>query len=256
MPRGWVMEIIALNRRWVVYWQWLFIILVVIFLLLGLAMWQWQRANYKAALLQRFAGLQQIGVVSAAQLHLTAPAHADGLQFSAEAYWLSPYVWLLDNQMLHGKIGYDVLVPMRLQDTGDVLLVNLGWLAAPLNREQLPAVNIPQEIFVQGLVRNQFGGLLLGRNSEINGRWPMRIQQIDLAELSKQIKQPLYNAIIYQQYKSPYLTHYQAVVITPERHRAYALQWALLALAVVVIAVAASAKKQSALNMEVNDVGK
>ena len=49
--------------------------------------------------------------------------------------------------------------------------------------------------------------------------------------------------LIYQQQASPFHIHYRPVVLPPARHRAYALQWGLLALAVVAVALAASARR-------------
>jgi surfeit locus 1 family protein len=237
------MHIIALNRCWVIYWRWLLVTIVVVALLLGLAMWQWARAANKAQLLQRLEQLQQAGAVSARALTELTPAQADGLLIGAQAHWVAPVVWLLDNQMLQGKIGYDLIVPMQLDATGEIVLINLGWLAAPRERAQLPVPSVPARFTIQGVVRTHLGGFRLGKNTENNGRWPRRIQQIDLPDLSAQLKQSLYAGIIYQQQNSPYAVHYQPVVMLPERHRAYALQWALLAIAVLVIALAASAKK-------------
>jgi cytochrome oxidase assembly protein ShyY1 len=145
--------------------------------------------------------------------------------------------------MLHGKVGYDVVVPMRLNATEKIVLINLGWLAAPQARAQLPEVNVPAQLTIQGIVRTRLGGFRLGENTEAQKSWPIRIQQIDVRDLSERLKQPLYAGIIYQQQNTPYVVHYTPVVMPPERHRAYALQWALLALAALVIALAASAKK-------------
>jgi cytochrome oxidase assembly protein ShyY1 len=49
--------------------------------------------------------------------------------------------------------------------------------------------------------------------------------------------------LTYQEKNSPFLIHYRPVILPPERHKAYALQWFLLAVAVMVIALLASARK-------------
>jgi surfeit locus 1 family protein len=237
------MQIIAFNRCWVIRWRWAGITLVAFSLLMGLAFWQLQRAAQKTQLLQHFAQLQQAGAISAQQLSELSPETADGLSFAANAHWLAPYMWLLDNQIVKSRIGYDVLVPMQLDATNSVLLVNLGWVAAPISRTQLPNVSVPTTLEVNGILRTHLGGIRLGQNFEDNGHWPMRIQQVDFAALGSYLKQPLYAGVIYQLQNSPHVVHYQTVVMPPERHRAYALQWFLLALAVLVVALAASVKK-------------
>ncbi len=249
------MHIIALNRCWVIYWRWLLVTIIVVVLLLALAMWQLSRATEKTQLLERLQQLQQAGAVSAQTLVDLTPAQADGLPITTQGQWVEPAIWLLDNQMLHGKIGYDVIVPVRLNATETTVLINLGWLAAPKDRAQLPEVNVPTQLVIQGIVRTRLGGFRLGKNSESQVQWPMRIQQVDVRELSASLKQPLYSGIIYQQQNTPYIVHYRPVVMPPERHRAYALQWALLALAALVIALVASAKKIRIDDKEMLDAG-
>ena len=92
-----------------------------------------------------------------------------------------------------------------------------------------------------GLVRADVSGLmLLGQNVEDTGKWPMRIQQVDYTELSVLSDLTLYPALVYQLSGSLYTPHYKAVVLPPQKHRGYALQWFLLAVAVLGVALAAS----------------
>jgi surfeit locus 1 family protein len=240
------MTIIAFNRYWVVRWPWVLINVFVLALLLGLSFWQWQRAAEKTQTLARIADWQQQGAVDIARLSTINATSRDGVQLDFMGRWLSPMVWLVDNKMVNGRIGYDVLI--AVEDTSGLenaaaLLVNLGWVAAPLQRDVLPAVNIPAELRVQGIFRTRIKGVLLGTNIENKGVWPMRIQQVDVESLSAYFKRPLVAGLAYQEKNSPFLLHYRPVILPPERHKAYALQWFLLAVAVVVIALVASARK-------------
>ncbi len=237
------MQIIALNRRWTIYIRWLVALLIIVGLLVGLAIWQLERAASKTRLLKHLSVLQQQGAVSIGDWQTLAPDLADGMRVNSHGRWLAPQVWLVDNQMVNGRIGYDVVVPVQLNGGKQAALVNLGWVAAPMDRVQLPVIDIPGEIQIQGIIRSHWGGLSLGQqNIEDKSLWPMRIQKVDIEKLNAYFNTPLYPAIIYQLQNSPYQIHYQPIIMSPERHRAYALQWALLALAVVIIAVAASAK--------------
>jgi cytochrome oxidase assembly protein ShyY1 len=135
------------------------------------------------------------------------------------------------------------------------MLVNLGWVAAPAGRERLPQVQIPAVIDVHGLLRTQLGGFRLGQNIEDKGRWPMRIQQVYVPALDPYMRSALYPGLVYQMESSSFLIHYQPVVISPERHRAYALQWGLLAFAVLVVALAASSRPLETAEAQPNTVG-
>jgi cytochrome oxidase assembly protein ShyY1 len=239
------MTIIAFNRYWVVRWPWVIINLVVVAILLGLSFWQWQRATEKSNTLTRIATWQAQGAIDLKGLALINSSEQDGVNLDFNARWLAPMVWLVDNQMVDGRIGYDVLIAVEDATTVNsrALLLNLGWVAAPLQREFLPSVHLPQELQVQGIFRTRIKGVLLGTNIENKGVWPMRIQQADTETLSQYLQQPLINGLAYQEKNSPFQIHYRPVILPPERHKAYALQWFLLAMAVVVIALAASSRK-------------
>ncbi|MGV8837779.1 SURF1 family protein [Cellvibrio sp.] len=241
------MTIIAFNRYWVVRWPWVLINLLVLALLLGLSFWQWQRAAEKTQTLARIANWQQQGAVDIARLTTINTTVRDGVQMDFIGRWLAPMVWLVDNKMVNGRIGYDVLIAVE-DDSASVdsvaLLVNLGWVAAPTQRDFLPAVDIPPELRVQGIFRTRITGVLLGTNIENKGVWPMRIQQVNIESLSLQLNRTLVQGLTYQEKNSPFLIHYQPVILPPERHKAYALQWFLLAIAVIVISLLASARKR------------
>ena len=243
------MVIIAFNHQWIIRWHWVLVNVLVIVILLSLAYWQWQRAAQKQQSLatlahwqtQRALGLNELVEITA--LSESSLINNDGVSMVFNARWLKPYVWLLDNQTVKGRAGYDVLIPVQQihfeNSVGDVIaLVNLGWIAAPPQRSELPVALIPAELSVQGVYRANPEGLLWGKNMEDAGQWPMRMQKIDTPLLSAYLPGPLLKGVIYQQQHSPFLVHYHPVVLPPERHRAYALQWFLLAVAALLMGLA------------------
>lgn len=251
------MTIIAFNRHWVVRWHWLLVNLIAVVILLSLSFWQWQRAAQKQQSLQMLSQWQSQKALSLTELISTESAGVfsgksivarDGASVNFSARWVSPYIWLLDNQVVKGQPGYDVLIPVQenvavLSATksnpgNPVVLVNLGWIAAPAQRTELPLVEVPEYLAVQGIYRAQAGNFLLGKNLEDVGQWPMRIQQPDNQLLTFYLPAPLIAGVIYQQQASPFVIHYRPVVLPPERHKAYALQWLLLAVAALLIGLA------------------
>lgn len=203
-------------------------------LLIKLSYWQWQRAEQKQTQLDQLHSAEQQGPVQWRDLASVLAEQQDGLMLQGKAVWLKPAVWLLDNQLIQGKAGYDVVIPVLVSNQGPAVLVNLGWVQAPPSRDQLPELSIPESFELMALLRTELKGFRLGQNLENTGLWPQRMQQVEPAELSQVLGQELAPVLLYQQ-QSPYLYHYKAVVMPPEKHRAYALQWLLLAVAVVVI---------------------
>lgn len=237
------MKVRLFNQDFVWHWWLVLVTLAAFLLLIKLSWWQWQRAGEKAQQLQQIAAWQQQGAPSWSELSGRAGAELDGAPLAGTAVWQAPAVWLVDNQISQGKAGYDVVIPVQLaQDlnaTPVLLLVNLGWVAAPSSRNFLPEVTIPAKFQLQGVLRTRPAAFRLGDNEENQQRWPMRVQTIDPASLGRTIGQPLFDGVFYQQI-SPFLYHYQPVVLPPEKHRGYAVQWLLLALAVMMVAIAAS----------------
>jgi surfeit locus 1 family protein len=245
------MQIRLFNQDFVLRWWLVAITLAAFCLLIKLSLWQWQRAEQKQHHLMQLNQWQQQGAPAFADFSRYTEAELDGAPLTGVGHWLAPAIWLVDNQIWHGKAGYDVLIPVQVSPDNmamtpiseKILLVNLGWVAAPDSREQLPVVDIPAQIELHGVLRTKLGAFRLGSNLEDNGSWPMRVQTIDVPSLASTLSQPLFHGVFYQQ-QSPFVYHYQPVVLPPEKHRAYALQWLLLAVAVVVVAMAASYQKE------------
>jgi cytochrome oxidase assembly protein ShyY1 len=233
------MRINIAGRVLAIHPVWLLITLTAFAILIKLAHWQWQRAAEKTTQLQQLSVMQQQGPLRFAQVLQLPPAEADGAIVQDTGRWLAPYIWLLDNRIVEGKVGYDVVIPVQFAAESTLLLVNLGWVRAPQSRSELPDIDIPEQINIDGLLRSEVGGLRLGQNTDGSG-WPLRIQQIELAELQKALPVTLYHAMVYQQHGSDFIPHYQAVVMPPEKHRGYAFQWFMLGLAVLAVALAAS----------------
>jgi len=233
------MRIKIFGRYFGIHKVWLVITLTAFFILSKLGYWQLQRAEEKAIQISQLEQFQQQGALNWQQLALLTASDADGVLFSGDGHWLKPYVWLLDNQIVEGKVGYDVIIPVQYTDQSPLLLVNLGWVAAGSNRGELPELAIPEQIQIQGLVRSEVGGFRLGPNTEGEG-WPQRIQQPELEQMAAQLPANSYPFLLYQQGESPFLPHYQAVVMPPEKHHGYAFQWFMLAIAVVAVALAAA----------------
>ncbi len=68
---------------------------------------------------------------------------------SVEGVFLPQYAFFLDSQVYQGKAGYHYIVPLHIPDNNTVILVNLGWISAGADRQQLPEfpeITTPQPI--------------------------------------------------------------------------------------------------------------
>ncbi|WP_421863482.1 SURF1 family protein [Motiliproteus sp.] len=198
-------------------------------ILLGLGFWQLDRAEQKQQLLTR--------------LEHTAPAARLPIEAATLPYPVSirarldlRYLLLLDNRTRDGRVGYELLLPFEEVSTGLYGVVNLGWIAASLDRQQLPnpaplVQGLGGRILtLEGMLVAPGRGLLLSTDHWSSG-WPKRIQQVDLARLQQQWQQSLYPAVLRLQ--RPLIeadTRWSVSVMPAYKHQGYALQWFALAL--------------------------
>lgn len=235
-------------------WTAIFITLIVFIILINLASWQSSRADFKQQRLEQISEYQQFGVMDITQLlQLNDRQDPTGVKVELTGTFSQPHSWLLDNKVVKGKTGYDVLLALRLFGHNKAILINMGWIAADYAyRDQLPAFEIPTgEITVIGIVKAGDLDAFTLSNQSINKQlWPQRIQQIELDKFEKDSGMNLYPFVIYAEQRNDwqFVHHYQPVVMPPEKHRAYALQWYLLALAVILIFIFASRVNTSEAN--------
>lgn len=120
-----------------------------------LGFWQLGRAAQKEAM---HAAMQ----AQASQAPLDAAALAQLPGLAAILYrpvrvagnWDSERTVYLDNRQMDGKVGFFVLTPLRLQRTGQVVLVQRGWVGRNFEvRDQAPAVQTPPGlVWVEGQI--------------------------------------------------------------------------------------------------------
>ncbi|WP_232600191.1 SURF1 family protein [Photobacterium carnosum] len=207
--------------------------IAVVSLLLKLSWWQLSRADEKKQLQSQIRDRQHSMIVDLVQL----PAEPLWHSVMLEGEFDNQHPILLDNQLYRGRSGYHLYLPFISQQQR--ILVNVGWIAAPPYREILPI--LPQfngRTVLHGVIAPA-QKLLQFKPDAIQQQWPLRVQNIELDKLAQQLQQPLLPWVIQISASSPIaLTQtWQPVVMGPKKHYGYAIQWFLLAIAVVVISL-------------------
>jgi cytochrome oxidase assembly protein ShyY1 len=150
---------------------------------------------------------------------------------------------LLDNQIVDGKAGVDVLTVFHPEDSSYAVLVDRGWLPLPPDRR-------PPIVPATGALRSRIDGMLrappaqgvrMGNAEFVRGNTPPLLAYLDLDALERQSGTRLLRAVLLL---APEASHgftrrWQAQTnpMTPERHRGYAVTWFALASLVVVTTV-------------------
>jgi len=111
----------------------------------GAGNWQLGRAHDKERLQQAYDR-----GASAAPLRLTAaPASVEVLRLrrvEVEGQFVAKGLALLDNKTRNGVVGYEVVMPLRIDGSTMHVLVNRGWIAASRERARLPVFSTPEAL--------------------------------------------------------------------------------------------------------------
>ncbi|MBA4501076.1 SURF1 family protein [Marinobacterium marinum] len=201
-------------------------------LLLFLGGWQWQRAEQKRVWLQQLNSAPATTVAGALQ---RLERH-DWVPVQLEIELMPLKIFLLDNRTWQGRAGYEVVVPIRV-DEGRWWLGSLGWVAAPPRRDQLPVVELSRRrVRVEGVLSRPLESVTLAA-SQVEPGWPRRIQSLDMKQIHAALAVPVEHLVLHLKTAvSEVILPRERIYtgIEPERHLGYAVQWFGLALALAL----------------------
>jgi surfeit locus 1 family protein len=211
-------------------------------LAVSLGNWQTRRAAEKLALAE---ALQQ-GSQRAVLALPARPVDARDYEFSrvsARGEYSAKHTILLDNKVLRGVVGYQVLTPLKISGGDLHVLVNRGWVAAGSRRDSLPQIQTPAGMqFVEGIALVPGSRIFeLGATTEDGMVW----QNLVLARYEKWSGLKLQPVVL--QESGDAADGLKRVWERPDTgvntHRGYAFQWYSLAVLIVVLYVVLSFKR-------------
>lgn len=216
--------------------------LILIPFLLWLGNWQLQRAEEKRSIVALHADNQ-----AAPRVELNTLSDSTGLQYRrvivAGQFRASP-AFVIDNKVRHGRPGYEIAQVFVPSDGSPALLVNRGWLAAPLDRRQLPELQpVVGTVRIHGaLYRRLSGGLQLDDRVEPPLAALQRVGWLDVARVANWLDEPLFSYQLRLERDSPAAlqTGWPVVAIYPQKHTGYAVQWFIMAAVLAVLTLIAN----------------
>tara|TARA_R110000868_G_scaffold69261_1_gene204185 strand:- start:60802 stop:61509 length:708 start_codon:yes stop_codon:yes gene_type:complete len=217
------------------------LVLVILFVCLGC--WQLKRAGQKQALLDAFAGNQQLAALTSVASVKPADRYRS---IQLQGHFDNAHSFLLDNQSHKGQLGYQVLTPFIIQGNKALVLVNRGWVPMGASRQQLPRI-LPapaKNIRISGLVNFYPRKTFELKNTE-NKQWPRLLQQLNFARIQAALTQPVAPTIVLLAANQRYgfQRDWQMATVKPARHQGYAVQWFALALMSLIGLVIVSVKR-------------
>ncbi|WP_395823007.1 SURF1 family protein [Collimonas sp.] len=210
---------------------------------ISLAQWQTRRGDQKQLIEIKLQKMQSEPMLDFNQaLHASSPLQVDDLEYrhlAARGKFISAWPVYLDNRPLNGVAGYYVVMPFKIAESEDAVLVARGWLPRdPSDRSRLSPYLTPSgTIQLEGLVRRNFGHVL-----QLGDPAPLRpgaiLQNLGITELAAASKLKLQPFVIEQTSNAEdhLLRDWPKPSLGIERHRGYAFQWyALAAMALIFL---------------------
>ena len=221
--------------------------LLLLALLVNPGLWQLRRAAAKEALLTAIANSAAAGPLALSAFASRQQAVGSEIRISGQL--LAERALLLDNHSWQGQAGYQLVVPLIPDDGSAPLLVNLGWLAAADRQRPPPLRALVGHWQLQGRLRDLHDQPLLLKHTppEPLGQL-LRVQRLELAVLNHWLPAGTSpQLLLLAPELPPVLPRYWPVaVMSPAKHRGYALQWLTMAAALLVLLVAVALKRQPA----------
>jgi len=207
-------------------WTVIFQALLIVPLLMGLGFWQLERKGEKEVLLVQWSAPVEIKNLSDGNLKGFDRVRIEGA--------LDQQRWfLLDNQIRDGVVGYEVIGVFQPASGSGSWLIALGWVAATVDRSRLPEIALPAGMLeLTARLDRPSAGLQLVEPVWQNS-WPERVQQLELERFEARLEERLSHWLLRpeQEVLTGKSVNWQPVVMPPERHLGYAVQWFGLALA-------------------------
>lgn len=208
------------------------VLMLLLPLLVALGLWQLQRAEQKASLLAHQARQQSL-----LPGNLKALAEQDDPAWRAvllQGRFDPQHTLLLDNRSRDGRAGVELLQPFEDRSSGLWVLLNRGWLPWP-DRRTPPVFDTPTaDADLQAWVYVPPGPAFRLQADAPDERWPRLVNVVEPPRVWQALQRDGYP---YELRLLPGPAAYRAdwpiVNQAPQTHRAYAVQWFALAVALI-----------------------
>ena len=213
---------------------------IVIFIQLG--NWQLSRAEEKESRQERLDLLSREPAVAVPGI----PVRIEDFQYrqvEARGEYVPEHTIYLDNKIFQGMAGYQVITPLRIGKSSMHVLVNRGWAPANRDRNKLPEVTAPNgEMIVSGLATKATQKTLELSVEVVSGKvW----ENLDLERYRRATGLMLQPVMILQKddVKDGLVRQWVRPDSGAAKNLGYAFQWFAMALAVLIIYLVLSVKR-------------
>ncbi len=220
---------------------------IVILLMLG--NWQLSRAQEKETRQEQLDRLSQQPVISLPTTQIRLEDY-QFRQIEVHGTYVPSHTIYLDNKIYRGVVGYQIITPVRLGTSSMHVLINRGWVAAGRTRDQLPNVPTPSdEVRILGIANSPTQRTLELSTETVSGRVWENLHLDRYRQATGLTLQPL---VILQQndVKDGLVRQWSRPDSGATRNLGYAFQWFSMALAVLILYLVLSVKRDRPKNTQ------
>lgn len=213
---------------------WLFIALFI-----ALGMWQLSRATEKDILLSSYNARMNQPALTLARLAENPDPRF--YRVTMTGTFDNEHSFLLDNKIFNGQVGYEIYTPFHPKNSRALFLIDRGFVPLQGNRNTLPTIPaVNGTTSITGLINTPPRYVTFGKMIDDTITWPRRVEYVNVQMFASLLNEAVYPYIVMLDPKSPYALpmEWQIVIMGPERHRGYALQWFAFASTLLIIFVA------------------
>lgn len=218
-------------------------------LFVNLGFWQLRRAAYKVHLLELQAEKRAEHPRPLSRVP-TDPKKANLMPVRLAGHYDVSQTFLLDNRVLNQQVGFEVLEPFKDDSIGKYVLVDRGFVPMGKTRNVVPSIPPLQPHSISAL-----GSVYVADTD--NQKHPQSdtttlapgVTIVEVASprlIGKLMGRPFYPHVVrLSEADANALPRYWPVtMMMPSQHRGYAVQWFLMALAIVIMWCAFSFKRE------------
>ena len=197
-------------------------------LTMRLGFWQLSRAEQKTALQQAIEHQSQLPPLTLAQLESDPSAWTQiHRRVQLQGEWLNDQTVFLDNRAHHGRVGFWVMTPLRVQ-AGQVVWVQRGWVERDsLDPRKLPQLAPPVHGSpVHGRIAPPLSQIFeLGSAQQGTNPSPIRAN-LDPAQMQSLVQDNVLALVVQTGPEGDGLRRdWFQVGVSADKNRAYAFQW-------------------------------